>query len=100
MFLEYLFIEFIGQLWPWNYHEILNVYPPNGGMPHLLFLVAMRAISIYGSQYPFASISSNGKPSIFKSKVSELVTGLQKYYHHKHGGNDHVHDSTANVTII
>ena len=96
MFLEYLFIEFIGQLWPWNYHEILNVYPPNGGMPHLLFLVAMRAISIYGSRYPFASISSNGTPSISKPKVSELVTGLN----HKHRRNDHVHDSTVNVAII
>ena len=46
-------IELIGHLSPWNYHESRNVHSPNGGMPHLLFLVAMRALGIDGLRRPF-----------------------------------------------
>ena len=95
MVLEYLSIEFIGHLWPWNYHRILNVHPPNGGMPHLLFLVAMRALRIYSSLRSISSISPKEPPSIFKPKATELVTGYllffpQRVCHHKQRGHHHV----------
>ena len=66
-----------------------NCPTPNGGMSHLLFLVARRAISIYGSRCPFASISHMYRLYFFSQKVTELATGLQIDYHHKHR-EDHV----------
>ena len=88
-------IEFIGHLSPWKYHEIPNVYSPNGGMPHLLFLVAMRALRIYSSLRSISSISPKEPPSIFKPKATELVTGYllffpQRVCHHKQRGHHHV----------
>ena len=73
MFLEYLFIEFIGHLSPWKYHEIPDVHSPNGGMSHLLFLVTIRALHIYSSRRPIPSISPKEPPSFFKPEASELV---------------------------
>ena len=89
----YFFIEFTGHLSPWNCHEIHSL---NGGMPHLLFLVAMRAISIYGPRCPFPSISSNGPPSFYKNQKSP---SWSLDYNRKHRG-DQVCDPTVNVPII
>ena len=73
MFLEYLFIEFIEHLSPWKYHEIPDVYSPNGGMSHLLFLVTIRALHIYSSRRPIPSKFPKEPPSFFKTETSELV---------------------------
>ena len=121
MVLEYLSIEFIGHLCPWNYHEILDVHSPNDGMPHLLFLVAMRALRIYSSRRSFSSISPKEPLSIFKPKATELITGFieieiissssskgfavtkQRGYHHVcglHGEYDHYPNHRVRPNIL
>ena len=62
-------------------------------MPHLLFLVAMRAISIYGSRRRFPSISLDRPPS-FCRNTNRLMFFPQRAGQHRHRGHDpfpHLH---------
>ena len=53
-----------------------NVHAPNGGMSHLLFLVAMRAISMYTLWGSSPSASLKEPPYNFKPNALSLPPGF------------------------